>query len=348
MSSIGDLLVRRGAEMISARLQSRQQAELIHGWLGLAILILTGFAFIFMIFWVEYTCTHVIATLAAVEVSDSHAYIRLDSENTPDNSLGEDSKPITSGLRSAVKHLRARGGGSIWSTFRAFRMFLAFTGFNMVVGVVVGALGATAIPIDSVIPSALSQFVSSMLSATWQMAWVHLVIADKSPRSSYRRKLGLQHWPRIAPAAALYSGLMCVGFSLKAHAAARLAASTFLDTGEYTKGILNFILLGVLPALLMFFVTLPAKAVFVRVAASMLPEEDEPIVPFDRAFGGKVRATGELGLLDAWKTFGWAARKRFLVIIVKALAIEAALCLVAVLLVMGEMAIVIRTGPPPL
>jgi hypothetical protein len=53
MSSIGDLLVRRGAEMVSARLQSRQQPELIHGWLGLAILILTGFAFVFMIFWVS-------------------------------------------------------------------------------------------------------------------------------------------------------------------------------------------------------------------------------------------------------------------------------------------------------
>ncbi|KAL2796697.1 hypothetical protein BJX66DRAFT_128417 [Aspergillus keveii] len=345
MLSISGLLVRRGTEMISVRLQARQQPDLIHGWLGHAILILTGFAFVFMIFWVDYTCTHVIAALAAVEVSDSHAYIRLDSETPADNSLEDDSKPITSGLRSAVRHLRARGGGSIWCTFRAFRMFLSYTGFTMIIGFVFGAFGATAIPIDSVITSMLSQFVSHMLSATWQMAWVHLVIADKSPRSSYRRKLGLQHWPRIAPAAALYSGVTCLALSVPAYAA-RLAAMTFLDTGEYNRGILNFILAGVLPALVLFFVTLPAKAVFIRVAASMLPEEDEPIVPFDRAFGGKVRATGQLSLVNAWTTFDWPARKRYFMVALKALGIEIALGVMGVLLVFGELAVVIRTGPP--
>ncbi|KAJ0425966.1 hypothetical protein BJY00DRAFT_163190 [Aspergillus carlsbadensis] len=345
MLSIGGLLVRRGAELISEHLQTRQQPDLIHGWLGLVIVILTGFVFAFMMFWVDYTCTHVIATLAAVEVSDSHSYIRLDSNDSPSNNLEEDTKPITSGLGSAIKHLRARGGGSIWSTFRAFRMYLAYSGSSFGVGMLVAGLTSATIPASAVLTPTITHFVTGMLLATWHMAWVHLVIADKSPRTPYRRKLGLKHWPRIAPAAALYNALRYVSLSVPTYAA-RLAALTFLDTGRYTTGISTFILLGVLPALLLLFVTLPARAVFTRVAASMLPEEDEPIIPFDRAFGGKVRATGELGLMDAWTSFTWTARKRYFMVALKALGIEVALGAVGLLLVLGELAIVTRTGAP--
>ncbi|KAL4983863.1 hypothetical protein BDW68DRAFT_168074 [Aspergillus falconensis] len=324
--------------MISARLGSRENPELIHGWLGLAIVILTGSGFGFAIFWVDYTCTHVIATLAAVETSSTHAYIRLDSEGDSPNDNAEDTKPITSGLRSAITHLRARGGGGLLSTFRGFRMYLAFTMFTMGVGFVFPA-ALIAIRIEAVISSALGQFVASMLSATWQMAWVHLVIADKSPRTSYRRKLGLQHWPRIAPAAALYSALMCMTFSLPTYAV-RLADWTAMETVGYNKGLVQILLLGVLPALFLLLVSLPARAVFIRVAASMLPEEDDPIVPFDRVFGGKVRASGELGLMDAWKTFDWDARKRYVIVILKTLAIEVTLGVVGIMLVMGELAVV--------
>ncbi|KAL5001572.1 hypothetical protein BDV10DRAFT_198951 [Aspergillus recurvatus] len=341
MLSVSDLLIRRGSEMISARLWPRENPDLIHGWLGLAIVILTGFGFGFAIFWVDYTCTHVIATLAAVEMPSAHAYIRLDGEGDSPNDDVENTKPITRGLRSAIRHLRARGGGGILSTFRGFRMYLAFTMFTMGVGFVFPA-AFIAMRIEAVIGSILGQFVASMLSATWQMAWVHLVIADKSPRTSYRRKLGLQHWPRIAPAAALYNFSMCMTFSLPTYAV-RLADWTAMGTVGYNRGlvqILQILLFGVLPALFLLLVTLPARAVFVRVAASMLPEEDDPIVPFDRVFGGKVRANGELGLMDAWKTFDWASRKRYVMIILKALAIEVALGVVGILLVMGELAVV--------
>ncbi|KAE8313839.1 hypothetical protein BDV41DRAFT_535268 [Aspergillus transmontanensis] len=351
MSSVGSVLMRRGHELISARLQYRQQPQNpIHGWLGFSIVVLTALAFGFAIFWVDYTCNHVIATLAAVEDSNPTTYVRLDREdpndscnlNGPEVAAPSTTKPITSGLRSAIKHLRARGG--FWSCFRGFRMYLAYTGFDMGAGYLLPAL--VPIPIHSLLGLFLGKFIASMLLATWQMAWVHLVIADQSPRSRYRRMLGLRHWPRIAPAAALYNVLMSATLSLPI-AAARLSAGTVdgIVANPKKKELLSFLAMGILPAMVFLLLSIPARGVFTRVAASMLPEEDDPIVPFDRRFGGKAKPAmvgdnSQLSLLDAWTSFDWAARIRYVKIIVKALAIEVALGVVGGLLVMGELELV--------
>lgn len=218
-------------------------------------------------------------------------------------------------------------------------MYLAYTGCDISMGFFVPAI--IPIPIHSIIKSFVGNFVTSMLLATWQMAWVHLVIADKSPRSSYRRMLGLRHWSRIAPAAALYNTLMCATFSVPA-AAANLSgwtASGVVNNRGY-KELFGF-LISVLPAILLLLISVPARAIFTRVATSMLPEEDDPIVPFNRTFGGKVKpemvgGNSKLGLTDAWTTFGWPSRIRYFKIILKALAIEVALGVVGTLLVIGE------------
>lgn len=130
-------------------------------------------------------------------------------------------------------------------------------------------------------------------------------------------------------------------------AAARLSGGTVdgIVANPKKKELLNFLAMGILPAILFILVSIPARGVFTRVAASMLPEEDDPIVPFDRRFGGKVKSamvggSGELSLLDAWTSFDWAARIRYVKIILKALVIEVALGVVGGLLVMGELELV--------
>ncbi|KAF7179162.1 hypothetical protein CNMCM7691_008093 [Aspergillus felis] len=349
MSSVSSVLIRRGTELISARLRERGQSPM-NALLGLSIVVLPVVIFGFAIFWVDYTCFHVIATLAAVEDSNPKTYVRLDSEdpndsvdpNDPEVAAASTTKPITSGLRSATKHLRARGG--FWSCFRGFRMYLTFTGFaNLGAGFLIQAIVVT--PNRSVSVSFFSsffgQFIGSMLLATLQMAWVHRVIADKSPRSSYRRMLGLQHWPRIAPAAALYNFLRCAALSLPIAAVGPAGAgwtSVTVVAEQGYKGLLRFLAINVLPAACLLPATIPARGIFVRVAASMLPEEDEPIVPFDRLFGGKVKpeivgGSGKLGLRDAWTTFDRPARTRFVKVILKALAIEVALGVIGILLI---------------
>ncbi|KAF7171090.1 hypothetical protein CNMCM5623_003546 [Aspergillus felis] len=355
MSSVSSVLIRRGTELISARLRERGQSPM-NALLGLSIVVLPVVIFGFAIFWVDYTCVNVIATLAAVEDSNPKTYICLDSEdsndtfdpNDPEVAAASTTKPITSGLRSATKHLRARGG--IWSCFRGFHMYLAFTGFaNLGAGLLIQATVVT--PDHSVsfsfFSSFFGQFIASMLLATWQMAWIHRVIADKSPRSSSRQMLSLRHWPRIAPAAALYNFLRCAPFCLPIVAAGPAGAGwtpNAVVTDQGYKGFLRFIAIYILPAVLIPLASIPARGIFTRVAASMLPDEDHPIVPFDRHFGGKVKSgivggSGKLGLRDAWTSFDRPARTRFVKIILKTLAIEIALGVFGILLIMGEVAL---------
>jgi hypothetical protein len=229
-------------------------------------------------------------------------------------------------------------------------MYLAFTGLtNLGAGLLIQAVVVT--PDHSVsfsfFSSFFGQFIAGMLLATWQMAWVHRVIANKALRSSSRRMLGLRHWPRIAPAAALYNLLRCAPFSLPIVAAGPAGAGwtpVAVVTSQGYKGFLRFLAIYILLAVFLPLASIPAKGIFTRVAASMLPDEDDPIVPFDPHFGGKMKSgivggSGKLGLRDAWTTFDRPARTRFVKVILEALAIEVVLGVVGILLIMGEVAL---------
>ncbi|GLA54742.1 hypothetical protein AnigIFM63604_000888 [Aspergillus niger] len=319
MSSISAALIRRGTEIISARLQTSQQ-PLIKEWIGIFLVFFTVFAFGLAITWVAYTCAEVIATLAAIEDPNHNStpYIHLDNQTTnpndPELTTTTTPKPITSDLRTAINHLRTLGGGGTFSTFRGFRMYLAFIWLDAGLALLIPTF--IPVPIHMGLVSFMTDFTGRMFLATWQMAWVHLVIADKPPIVSYRRMLGYQHWRRIAPVAVLHNVVMSVTYSVN------LAASRVV-------GRVIWVILGV-----------PVKAIFTRVAASMLPEGLDPIVPFDRRFGGKVISEGggeTLGITEAWTTFEWSARVRYFKVFLKVLALEVALGVLGGLLVIGEL-----------
>ena len=89
-------------------------------------------------------------------------------------------------------------------------------------------------------------------------------------------------------------------------------------------------------------IIIPANVALKRVQASMLPEEDESIVPFDRTFGGKVipevvGGSGKIGMLTAWKTFDWNARVRLLKIYAKVAVMQAVLFMAFAGIVLGEL-----------
>ena len=77
----------------------------------------------------------------------------------------------------------------------------------------------------------------------------------------------------------------------------------------------------------------------------MLPEEDDSIVPFDRTFGGRVEpelvgGTGCVGMLDAWKTFDWAARIRLIKLYVKVTALQIATIFFFIGVLVGELKLI--------
>lgn len=282
--------------------------------------------------------------MAAVEDSHPDIYVRIDNEDPTkpvDPSEAElaaataaPPKPITSKLRTTIKHLRARAG--FWSRFRGFSMYMAW-GFAQ--GLVIAFIP---VPMSSFVGQFFVQFLVSVLFSTWRMAWVHIVISEPSPKRFYQRIPSYRTWVKIAPAAALENVLTTAAFFLPM-AFAQLVG--WVDTNPKKEdlfvAIYRFLAVMVFPFLLAFLISVPARVIFIRVAASMLPEEDEAIVPFDRSFGGKVQplivgGSGKIGLLDAWKTFDWDGRVRFVKIALKTVAIEVAIVSLAVLLVIGE------------
>ena len=72
---------------------------------------------------------------------------------------------------------------------------------------------------------------------------------------------------------------------------------------------------GILFLATSFLLVIPASVSLTRVQASLLPAEEEPIVPFDHTYGGRVISrddggNGIVGFFDAWRTFAWNSRVR--------------------------------------
>ncbi|KAJ5391102.1 hypothetical protein N7509_006592 [Penicillium cosmopolitanum] len=286
--------VRRSAEFVATFKDGPAMKVEFSPWLIFLVLTL-GLIMGLALMSVEYTYGGVVATLAAVEDSNPDIYVRIDHQdptkpldpNEPELADSARLQPITSGLRSTTKHLRARAG--FWSRFRGLSIYLAFIFVDVFLSLITT-------PIDSFLGHFISQFIISMLLSTWLMAWVHIVISEPSPKRFYQRIPSWRKWIRIAPAVALETLLTYVIFFMPM-VVAQMAGWT---------------------------------------------EEDESIVPFDRSFGGKVQpeivgGSGKIGLMDAWTTFDWNARVRFVKVVVKTAMIEIALIFVGASAIAGIM-----------
>lgn len=156
-----------------------------------------------------------VATLAAVEDTNPDIYVRIDNNeddpnkpinpNEPEMAGSTPLQPITNKLRTTVRHLRARAG--FWSPFRGLSLFLVY---SLARGFISGLLPTR----GSFLGQFLVQSCLSMLLATWQMAWVHIVISERSPKPFYQRIPSYRTWPKIAPAVALQDILTAAGFFL--------------------------------------------------------------------------------------------------------------------------------------
>ncbi|OJJ98132.1 hypothetical protein ASPACDRAFT_80253 [Aspergillus aculeatus ATCC 16872] len=344
-------LLRRGVEA-AVDYQSRQPSQsqpTIHlaGWLS-AFFIFTVLAFIAILLSVEYTYGQLVPTLAIVEDTNPDIYVRIDTDFDPNKPVDATEpeietrpQPITNKLCTTIRHLRARAGP--WSRFRGLSMYLAYCFAQSAVYSLV-PFSASAF-----LPHYIMYVLSGVLVANLQLAWVHIVISEPSPKRFYQRIGGFKTWKRIAPVAAFEhavtgAGLYAPLFLIEAFGGfdGLKDLNSFTPTDpSFTKAIWTIYGLLLVPTVVSFVVSIPARAIFLRVAASMLPEEDEAIVPFDRSYGGKVQpailgGSGKLSISDAWKTLDRAALTRFVKSMCKAVAIEAGVTMFFSLLLTGQ------------
>ena len=289
---------------------------------------------------IRYTFGQLIATLAIIESPEASfeplPTIDPDSDEAAPEVDGEpvDSEPvagrptaITSSFRRSLELLKSKGGPP--ARFRGFNIFVARIILSLMLSVFFGML-----------PFTVNVILTNVALANFDLAWTHIVISDPSPKPWYRRIPGLSAFKKVATPSAIVAVVVAVqiNFSLPVLLVQiyRLYKRIFNGTAPIQSApavSLQSIFIVVLTLVLTTVLMIPATVVLTRVQASLLDDAEETIVPFDRSFGGKfvpeiTGGPGVVGMLDAWKTFGWPARIRLLIIYLKAALLEIVVILI--------------------
>ncbi|OAX82504.1 hypothetical protein ACJ72_03141 [Emergomyces africanus] len=337
MSGITHHLVRRGLEATSQHLSPAsnngdEDRRRLSDW-AMLVFGVTAVVFGLLAFSIQYTYGTVVAALAVVEDPHPETFEPAkapDSSNKTSNVVGSDevpfkqSTPITRSLRSTILHLHAHAGP--WSHFRGLGMYLCLGICRsfLIQLFTVSQASPSMNPMNS-----LGLVAVDVVTATLELTWVHIVISEPSAKSLWRRVPGYSSWVKIAPAVALRSAASQLTFILPAQlgfgiTASRIEAGNPFSGPDYNPRteIVRAIAVLALTMCLTVLIELPATVTMIRVAASILPEGEDTIVPFDRSFGGKVGpallgGSGKVSLLDAWKTFTWPSRIRLVKVLVK-------------------------------
>ncbi|KAI9786565.1 MAG: hypothetical protein M1816_007889 [Peltula sp. TS41687] len=372
------MLTHLGRRTADLRLTSEQAAALMDlqqfrppSW-ALPLILFTTMAFIVVYGSFYYFYERVILTLAIVESPQDEIYLALDQSNSSDSddpkqSTGDSKLPdpevdlllvrrplITSSLRRATRHVIAQGG--YLAIFRGMGVFICsamLAHFAREGIMTLCRLADVSFPISA----SVSTFLATMAINRFLLTWTHVVISQPSSKWWIRRFPTLKIARKAASATALWALseqvvialplLTACGLGLHRDLFSRDGGNGMQDIDEQKAKRMMLKSLAVLFVAIASYVLvwIPANVMFVRVQASLLPETDEPIVPFDRTFNGKVvpeseGGSGKLGLLDAWRTFDWVARRRVLKLVVKLLAIYMAGGVVLGLVFAGELRLI--------
>ncbi|KAL4999988.1 hypothetical protein BDV10DRAFT_48831 [Aspergillus recurvatus] len=316
-------LVRRGVEAFSAAEDG--EVPIFRLEVGSPVLAglfcITILAGTFAIVSIAYTYGNLVPTLAAVEDSNPDLYLRVDNDPANKNPADPNDaemevetpapRPITSKLRTTLRHLRARGGRL--SRFRGFSMFMTFT--------VAQSIVSSFVPVSprSIVGGLIFSALVNVLLANLRVAWVHIVISEPTSKRFYQRIPSFRSLKKIVPAAA-FESLLINGSCFVALSLIRLVHGLnefdLIRDGDISLSLVrSAAIITATTGFVGWLASFPANAIFVRVAASMLPAEDEVIIPFDRSFGGKVAPEvaggGALSIVDAWKTMDRDGWKRY-------------------------------------
>lgn len=302
------------------------------------IVVLAGTAMVFMAFlsMIEYTYGHLVAALSMIEspTAEIYEHVVSDDVDAPLDSKKNGSveaelilvkqAPITAKLRTAVRHLHKQAG--FWSRFRGLSIWVAY---HFLFARLTDAFSYMRVPIG------LNAVLAAVLLARLRMGWTHIIMSDPSPKYWYQRLPSWNSWKKVALPTAILAICEQVTIALPIGLWFAFGLSRFHDPQNFAdlnnaerklvilKG-LAVILLGLFSAVA---IVVPATVSLTRVHASLISEEEETIVPFDRSFGGRVvpvivGGSGVIGMLDAWKTFDWNSRVRLLKLYGKVIAMQ--------------------------
>ncbi len=300
------------------------------------------------------TATAYLKTEAIIESDDPDApLIANDEKATPKEPelLVVKAQPITAKFRTTIQHLRARAG--YFSRFRGLQVELVYLFLRVWIASTVIELlphGGPTVPY-------LSAVFTAVLLARLPLTWTHVVISNPTNKWWFRRIPSFKRWMQIVPATALWATAEQLTIALPTVLYRTFDLARWMQNpkgiGEIDEASRIMIVMQSFAVVAVavgtaVLILIPATVTLRRVQACLLPEEDEAIIPFDRTFGGKVipeivGGSGKLGIIEAWRSFEWAARIRLVKVYGKMFAMQAAVtvlfagvCLAELQLIMGD------------
>jgi hypothetical protein len=356
MANVVGHLARRGIDAARAHLSDNPEPiKLSTG--AMVLLGFTFLAFFLLASSIEYTVRILMGHLAIIESPESTTVqiftpvsIVSDDKKDPESeglleveleaSTVTSSKPVTTSIRRTSRHIQSIGGFT--AKWRGLGIFIAYTIVTHVVAVVLNNTVMRVVPFGSTVANVIACLMASRLHC----AWTHKIISMPSAKKLWERRVSRAQWRQLLVPTALSvlardmsaRTIMSV-FFVTADCAHRLAVNEKIPA--WAQALLTVVPGAVTAVCLGVFVMLPAYAALVRKEASLLPEEEETIVSFDRTFNGALTHVSDtLSYKDAWKSFSGEARRRVIKVYVKFFFISAALIFTMVHVVGAELYLV--------
>ena len=290
-----------------------------------------------------------------VEDENPPAYDPVPLEDTiEDNANPAGVKPtrgrpetVSSSVFAIDRLLRAHGG--FLANFRGLSILLVqglFTVF--LIGIFTLTLGGVFTPIATLL--------ASLALIQYSTAWVHIVISQPSPKRFWQR---LPPYKRTFDATWKAVTIYWAASELKRWLPYLIGVAFGIDLLDFNVGeagqspevgddyAMGAFIVIVVSLAISIFVVIPAHIVLVRVQASLLPVEEDTIIPFDRSFRGAVTPAivggpGYATVGQAWSTLTRAAWRRIVFLYAKLFALIILIGVVSIALILPQIIIILK------
>jgi len=351
----GVRLARRGLDMTSQNQPGGGQVASVEVPPAIiAIFATVAVLFVLGLSSVRYTLHGVIATMAMVEepstaflVSEKRTFAEKEDVTEPllhadVETVAVTSEPITSSIRTSMHHILEAGG---WTgRWRGLGVFILWGIGNTVLRKVWMTLltGEEACFVDLGLPAAhvLSSLIAGVSMMKLHMFWTRKVLTvpgtktfyDQTPRKTFKALF----LPTVANTLAWEATIglpITLAYALGVVGTSADGMHAFIgsqDGQAHCHMVVKMVLIGLMGIGTFFGVFIPSHVALIRIEASLITEDAQTIVPFDRSFGGRVVSesdggSGKLSYMQAWSSFSSAQRVRLLRLFGKIFAVEVAL-----------------------
>lgn len=251
----------------------------------------------------------------------------LGGESSEDQDSDSDSArpavPITSSVYRTIKHLRACAGPWFW--LRGAFYFISFR------AVVNRDFMRPRLPDLSDLsdrslvgqaPVYLLLFLLSLAISNWQVAWLHAIISMPSTESFLERLVRFRSSAILSSAVAMH-----MSFALSAFDYGDNLQTNMMDHFHIKPSCCNQYhrwVLSLLPSMMNRVVSLLGRIWFVRLAASTLPQDEQPVIRLDPTLGSEDDRSVITGwnIGHVWRTLTGPAMMRAWTILITQFAIS--------------------------